>query len=184
MVSQSLFLPSSWNPSLVFSALCRIALGSLFIAVCAQIQVPFFLVPMTMQPFALIVVALLLSPALAVSAVAAYILEGMVGFPVFAELKGGFSVLFSPTAGYIMGFLPMVYVISKLKHNLTTVSSRFLVCMIGKIPLYIFGLAWLSTFVGFGVAVKVGLLPFILPAIVSTLFAILSVDLLGRLTKN
>jgi biotin transport system substrate-specific component len=184
MLSQSLSLRSFGNASVVFSSLWRVAFGSLFIAACAQIQVPFFLVPMTMQPFALIVVALLMSPALAVSTVAVYILEGTMGLPVFAGLKGGLSILFSPTAGYIVGFLPMVYVISKLKHNLTTVSSRFLVCIIGKVPLYTFGLAWLSSFVGFGVAIKVGLLPFILPAIVSTLFAILSVDLLGRLTKN
>ncbi len=182
MTSQSLSL-YSWNTS-PFSAVWRVAFGSLFIAACAQIQVPFFLVPMTMQPFALMVVALLLPPTLAVSTVGAYIVEGALGLPVFAGLKGGAGVLLSPTAGYIMGFLPMVYVISKLKHNLTTVSSRFLACMIGKIPLYTFGLAWLSSFVGFGVAIKVGFMPFILPGLCSTLFAILTVDLIGRFTKK
>lgn len=172
------------NSWLNVSVVSRVLLASLFIATCAQIQVPFFWVPMTMQAFAIIMVALVMPTPMAVSAVAAYIMEGVLGLPVFAGLAGGFHVLLEPTGGYIIGFLPMVYVISKLGANLTTIASRFVVCLIGQIPLYILGLAWLSTFTGFSAAIQVGFVPFILPGVCSMLFAIVSTDLLNKFVKS
>ena len=81
--------------------------GSLFIAVCAHIAVPLFFtpVPMTLQPFAVLLVGLLLGPGLGAATCAAYLLEGALGFPVYTpQGAGGLLQLFGPTGGYLLSY--------------------------------------------------------------------------------
>ena len=84
-----------------------VACGSLFIAACAHISVPLFFtpVPMTLQPFAVLLVGLLLGPALGAATCAAYLLEGAVGLPVFTpQGPGGLLQLLGPTGGYLLSY--------------------------------------------------------------------------------
>ena len=79
--------------------------GSLFIAACAHLAVPLFFtpVPMTLQPFAVLLVGLLLGPGLGAATCAAYLLEGAVGLPVFTpQGPGGLLQLLGPTGGYLL----------------------------------------------------------------------------------
>lgn len=62
-------------------------------------------VPLTLQVFVVVLVALLLTPAQAALAVGVYLIEGAVGLPVFAGMLGGMGVLVGPTGGYLWGFL-------------------------------------------------------------------------------
>ena len=97
-----------------FSAPRQIALafaGSLFIAACAQLAVPMWPAPMTMQTFAILLVGAALGARLGLAAVALYLLEGAAGLPVFAHLTGGAPVLVGPTAGYLLAFLPAVWLV-------------------------------------------------------------------------
>jgi len=85
--------------------------GSLFIAACAQIAVPMWPAPMTMQTFAVMLVGAALGSRLGLAAVALYLLEGAAGLPVFAHLTGGAPVIVGPTAGYLLAFLPAVWLV-------------------------------------------------------------------------
>ena len=80
--------------------------ASLFVAVCAHISLPllFSPVPLTMQPFAVLLVALLLEPATAFAALALYLVEGAAGLPVFTP----HGVRGSCTAAWPDGRLPGV----------------------------------------------------------------------------
>ena len=83
--------------------------GSAFIALCAHIVLPlnFTPVPLTMQTFAVMVLALLLTPRLAAATMAAYLVEGAIGLPVFSPMPiiaGGFAHLVGPTAGYLLAY--------------------------------------------------------------------------------
>src|SRR5579871_2940502 len=82
-----------------------VILGSVFIAVCAHIALPlnFTPVPLTLQPFAVLLLGLLLPPGLAVATLCAYLLEGIAGMPVFAVggvYDSGLAHLLGPTGGY------------------------------------------------------------------------------------
>ena len=60
--------------------------GSAFVAVCAHVSLPLFFtpVPLTLQPFAVLMLGLLLSLRMAAATLAAYLAEGVLGLPVFA----------------------------------------------------------------------------------------------------
>src|SRR5215472_14852822 len=83
--------------------------ASAFVAVCAHIAVPLYFtpVPLTLQPFAVLLIGLLLSPQLAAASLVAYLGEGALGLPVFAPGPAsapGLAHLFGPTAGYLLAY--------------------------------------------------------------------------------
>jgi len=82
--------------------------GSLFIALAAQVSVPFFPVPLTLSTLAVLLVGLTLGARLGAAAVLAYLAEGAMGLPVFA---GGMSTasLVGPTAGFLYGYVGMAW---------------------------------------------------------------------------
>ena len=87
--------------------IASIVAGSALVAVCAHISVPLFFtpVPMTLQPFAVLMLGLLLDPAAAFAALALYLVEGAAGLPVFTpQGPGGMLQLMGPTGGYLMSY--------------------------------------------------------------------------------
>ena len=95
------------------SNLKEIAVTALFTAVIcvfAQLSVPTpWGVPYTLQTVAIAFAGYLLGIKKGVSAVAAYILLGLIGVPVFANFKGGPQVLFGLTGGFIYGFIFLAF---------------------------------------------------------------------------
>ena len=82
--------------------------GSALVAVCAHLALPLYFtpVPLSMAPFAVLVLGLLLSPRLAVSTLAAYLMEGAMGLPVFSPSPAipGYAHLIGPTGGYLLSY--------------------------------------------------------------------------------
>jgi len=82
--------------------------GSALVAVCAHLAVPLFFtpVPLSVAPVAVLVLGLSLSPRLAAATLAAYLVEGAVGLPVFAPTPAipGLAHLLGPTGGYLLAY--------------------------------------------------------------------------------
>jgi len=81
--------------------------GSVFVAVCAHLVLPlsFTPAPLSMAPFAVLLLGLLLRPRLAAATLAAYLAEGAMGLPVFApNSPGGPAHLLGPTGGYLLAY--------------------------------------------------------------------------------
>ena len=77
------------------------------VALCAHVSVPllFTPVPVSMAPFAVLFLGLLLGPRLAFGALCLYLAEGAVGLPVFSpQGPGGILQLLGPTGGYLMSY--------------------------------------------------------------------------------
>ncbi len=92
--------------------LTMIALCTAVIAVMAQISIPMPMgVPMTMQTFAITLVAVLLGAKKSAIAALAYLLLGAVGAPVFAGFTGGFQYFVDPTGGFLLSFPLMAFAI-------------------------------------------------------------------------
>jgi len=75
------------------------------VALCAHISIPlgFTPVPITLQPFAVLLLGLLLAPGISFAALTLYLLEGAAGLPVFSPHGlGGVTQLFGPTGGYLL----------------------------------------------------------------------------------
>jgi biotin transport system substrate-specific component len=85
-----------------------VLVGSAFVAICAHLALPLYFtpVPLSMAPFAVLVLGLLLSPRLAASTLAAYLIEGAMGLPVFTPSPAlpGYAHLIGPTGGYLLSY--------------------------------------------------------------------------------
>ena len=123
------------NISLVIS-------GSIFIALSAQVIVPFVPVPVTLQTLAVLIIGLSFGSKLGLVTVFTYLFEGAVGLPVFA---GGASTLalIGPTAGFLFGFLLMVYVAGLARDlQVTNFFATSFFTLLASMLLYIPGAIW------------------------------------------
>lgn len=142
-----------------------IILGSLFVAASAQLAIylPFSPIPITGQTFAVLLTGALLGSKRGGLSVALYILEGLLGLPVFAGGTGGIAVLFGPTAGFLAGFIPAAALIGYLSEKAFDRKPLLMVAAFtgGQTVIYIFGILRLLAFVNYGQALQVGVLPFL-----------------------
>jgi biotin transport system substrate-specific component len=137
--------------------------GSVIVAVSAQLQVPIGLVPMTMQSLATILVGAALGWRTGGAALALYLAEGLFGLPVFAGFTSGPAILFGPTGGFLFAFVPAAAVAGWLARR-GWAAGWFRpvgLGLLGHAIIFAGGLAWLSVVVGPAKAVAVGFLPFV-----------------------
>lgn len=136
-------------------------LGSVLMAISAQVSVPLHPVPFYLTPVVVLGVGLMSSPALAVTIVSMYLIEIAAGFPFAANASGGVSVLFGPTGGYLFGYLVMVYVMAYIVAGSKSFVRLMVASVVGSVILYMSGMAQLSLFFGIEKAVLFGLMPYI-----------------------
>ena len=149
--------------------------GSLLIGLCAHIKVwlPFSPVPVTGQTFAVLMVGALLGARRGCLAVLVYIIEGVVGLPVFAAGAGA-AALLGPTGGYLFGFIPAAYITGILAQMGwdRRIGTTVLAMVFGNLAIYVFGLIWLCLMTGFSTMVlTLGLYPFIIGDLIKIILA-------------
>ena len=148
--------------SRVLRAVVLMVAGSLLLTLSAKVQVPFWPVPMTMQTFAVLVIGMAFGWRLGAATVLLYLAEGAVGLPVFSK-GGGFAYLAGPTGGYLIGFVVAAALVGWLaERGWDRAPLRTLVAMfLGIAVIYLFGVAWLTTLIGFEKAIAAGVVPFL-----------------------
>jgi len=122
--------------------------GSALVAVCAHVSIPLWYtpVPVTLQPFAVVVLGLLLGPQLAFATMVAYLAEGAAGLPVFTPHGlGGLLQLFGPTGGYLLSYPVVAPLVSKLwRRGGKNFSRGLLVAGAGSLVTLAMGAIWLG----------------------------------------
>jgi biotin transport system substrate-specific component len=138
-------------------------LGSLFIAICAQINIPLPLVPITLQTFAVLAIGAAFGMRLGAATLALYVVEGTLGLPVFAEFRAGPAVLMGPTGGYLIGFVIAAGLVGWFAERGydRRVLTMFGVMILGAAVLYVPGLLWLANFTGYDNVLELGFYPFL-----------------------
>lgn len=140
--------------------------ASAIIAIAAQIAIPLpgTVVPLTMQPLAVLLVGVTLGSTRGAAAAALYLLEGFSGMPVFAQAHGGAIWLAGPTAGYLFSYPFAAFVagwFSERGWGSTTIRAvAGMLVALGVI--YLGGWSWLAAFAGAKGAWLGGVRPFIL----------------------
>ena len=140
------------------------ALMAALIAVCSQIQIPLPAVPINLALFAVHLSGALLGPAGGALSVAAYVLLGMIGVPVFAGFRAGPAVLFGKTGGYILGYFLCAWLVGFLSRRQPYTFLRLCLAMAaGVFVCYFFGTAWFMALTETGLAASLSLcvLPFL-----------------------
>ena len=170
--TQSPTLASALWPTGEGTRLLRLAalavVGSMLLTLSAKIQVPFYPVPMTMQTFAVLVLGMAYGWRLGAATMVLYLAEGAVGLPVFAgtPAKGiGIPYMLGPTGGYLIGYVLSAAALGWLAERGwdRSVFWTAVAMLIGNVVIYVPGLLWLGTVVGWEKPVlQWGLTPFIL----------------------
>tara|TARA_B110000008_G_scaffold263881_1_gene287673 strand:+ start:207 stop:758 length:552 start_codon:yes stop_codon:yes gene_type:complete len=164
----------------IIKSLLAIILGSIALTISAKIKIPFYPVPMTMQTFVVLFLGISLGYKIGLASVGLYLFEGILGLPVFSNSpeKGVGLIYFTgPTMGYLIGFLSASYLASKV-NNEDSFLLVFSKLIIATSTIYILGLIWLGTLIGWDKPIiALGAKPFLLAEI-------FKVALLALITKK
>lgn len=137
------------------------------VALCAHISIPlgFTPVPITLQPFAVLLLGLVLAPGISFAALTLYLLEGAAGLPVFSPHGlGGVAQLFGPTGGYLLA-APFAAALAGLIYRNGKRKFVFAIAgaAVGDIVLLAIGALWLGMLANtsFSVLMNVSVVPFL-----------------------
>ena len=144
--------------------------------VIAPISFPIGPISITGGTLAIYLTACLLGGAWGTVSTLVYLLVGFVGLPVFSNYMGGASRLLGPTGGYLVGYLPMIFIAGSVaelafrrfkdqgrRGAVLTLAVQLLGMVLATAVLYAFGTAWYCVQAGVGLqeALAACVLPFI-----------------------
>ena len=140
------------------------SLMAALIAVGALISLPIGPVPIVLQNMFVFLAGLLLGSRWGLASLTVYLLAGICGLPVFAGGSGGIGRIIGPTGGYLLGYLPVVFIIGRITE---TFGRRILIdsiaMVVGSVILYSCGVTWLKVLTGMSwmKSLAVGMVPFL-----------------------
>jgi biotin transport system substrate-specific component len=141
--------------------------GALLIYLSARISfpVPGSPVPATGQTFGVLLVGGALGFRRGPLSVALYVLLGVIGLPFFAEGKGGLTVIWGATGGYLLGFVVAGALVGRLAELGwdRRLGGALGAMLLGNIVIYVIALPWLGVVASSSPAetIALGLTPFI-----------------------
>tara|TARA_B100001063_G_C16682598_1_gene512616 strand:- start:607 stop:1158 length:552 start_codon:yes stop_codon:yes gene_type:complete len=151
--------------SQIIKSLIVIFLGSVILAISAKIKIPFYPVPMTMQTFVVLFIGISFGYKIALATISLYLLEGIMGLPVFSnspERGIGLVYFTGPTMGYLIGFFSASFLASFIKHD-DNYLLIFYKLILSVSTIYIFGVLWLGMLIGWDKPIiELGVWPFLL----------------------
>lgn len=171
-----------------------IALFAALTAIGGFLKIPTPVVPFTLQVLFSAYAGIFLGSTKGLLSQLLYVLIGLVGIPIFTE-GGGFSYVFKPTFGYLLGFILCAYVIGKITEGTKEVkfTRYFIASLAGLAIVYVVGVPYLYFMVNkvaeapitFLAAIKMGLIPFITQDIVKcVIVAITAIKVVPILRKS
>ena len=180
--------PQSQN-SLLYKALL-VVFGTALLIVSAKIKIPFWPVPMTMQTLVVLGLGMAYGWRLAGATMVLYLIQGAMGFPVFAGTpeKGiGLAYMAGSTGGYLIGFIFAAMLCGYLaergwdRNALTTAAAMLL----GNTVIYVSGLLWLGSLLGWDKPIlEWGLFPFVFGDVAKIALAMVVLPLAWRMLGN
>ena len=161
-------------------------IGSIVLAVSSKIKIPFYPVPMTMQTFVVLMIGIIFGWKLGLATVSLYLLEGIVGLPVFSGTpENGLGLVYftGPTMGYLLGFLVAVYISGKFNYN-NNIIKNFLKLLLATSFIYILGMTWLGNLIGWDKPIfQLGAQPFLLAELFKILIVTFAISQIRKIKK-
>ena len=179
-------LVKSFRQSKLLKYVFLALIGSIILAVSSKIKIPFYPVPMTMQTLIVLVIGIGFGWKLGLATVSLYLFEGIIGLPVFSGTpeKGiGLIYFTGPTMGYLIGFLVAVYISGKFIYDNNLVKN-FLKLMLATSFIYILGMSWLGSLIGWDKPIfQLGAQPFLLAELFKILIATFAIHQIKKINK-
>ena len=149
----------------MMARLVLVLAGSALLCLSAQFafRIPISPVPVTGQTLVVLLVGMTYGSRLGSATVLAYLVEGGMGLPVFANGTAGWPVILGPTGGYLIGFVVAAFSLGWLAERgmgRGPISTALAMAM-GTVIIYAAGVSWLAQFIGFDKAIAGGMIPFL-----------------------
>jgi biotin transport system substrate-specific component len=161
-------------------------IGSIILSISSKIKIPFYPVPMTMQTLVVLIIGIGFGWKLGVATVSLYLFEGLIGLPVFSgtpEKGVGIIYFTGPTMGYLLGFIVAVYFSGKFIYD-NNVAKNFLKLFFATSFVYILGMAWLGSLIGWDKSIfQLGAQPFLLAELFKILIATFAINQIKKIKK-
>lgn len=121
-----------------------VALFAALTAVGAFIKIPIGPAPISLQFFFTALAGILLGPYLGALSQLIYVVLGLIGLPIFTS-GGGPSYIFTPSFGYLLGFIAAPLIIGKIFYAVPKASflRSFTACFLGVLALYVIGVPYM-----------------------------------------
>jgi len=151
--------------------------ATLFVALCAHITIPLMPltpVPLTVQNLGVLIVGLLLGSRRGFAAMVLYLVEGMVGLPVFNPTgPGGVAQLFGVTGGFLLVYPFVAFIAGYIFEQGSKSFMRAVIAgLLAEIALFAGGLSWLYLFThSLAKAAYLGLYWFVAAEVIKIMFA-------------
>ncbi len=151
--------------------------ATVFVALCARITIPLMPltpVPLTVQNFGVLLVGLLLGSRKGFAAMMLYLMEGMVGLPVFNPTgPGGVAQLFGATGGFLLAYPLVAFIAGYLfERGASTFVRAAIAGLLAEVMLFVGGLSWLYIFThSLAKAAYFGLYWFVAAEVLKVMFA-------------
>jgi biotin transport system substrate-specific component len=166
----------------VWGKVAAVLVGTAILAASAKVSVPMWPVPMSMQTYALLIIGALYGSRLGLATVLAYLAEGAMGLPVFAN-GGGIQHFVGPTGGFLLGFPVVAFLagwFTERGYARTLVGSAASFTA-AHLVVFAFGVPFLAVLIGWDKAVAFGFLPFLAGTVVKTALAMATYEAALRL---
>lgn len=161
--------------------------------VLSVISIPIQPIPITMATIAVYISGVIMGPKYGAISQLVYLLLILIGLPFTSKLIGGASVFAGPTAGFLVGYVPMAlviglvyrYFIKKFDNNSAKIFGLVLAMVLGTCICYLFGLIWYMVYSSANIysAFVVCVLPFLIGDGIKIAFVAIFVPKLEKILK-
>lgn len=151
-------------------------------------------VPLSFQTFFCIMAGLLLGKHVGTLAMAGYIMIGLIGVPVFAQMQAGLFILFSYTGGFLISFIFVTYVTGYLVEKIRVITTKMsiVISLTGVLVNYLIGITYMylamNTWLGLKITYQtawISMIPFLIKDIgLAFVAALILVKLINRLPRR
>ena len=159
-------------------------IGTIILAISSKTKIPFYPVPMTMQTFVVLFIGIAFGWRLGLTTIALYLLEGIIGLPVFSgtpEKGVGLIYFTGPTMGYLIGFLVTVFFAGYFNYD-KNIFKNFFKLVFATSFIYLLGIFWLGTLIGWEKPIfKLGAQPFLLAELFKILLITFSLSKIKKI---
>ena len=162
--------------NLSIKELTLVGMCAALMAIFSQLSIPlpFTSVPVTLQVFGIVVLAVIVGAKIGTLSLIIFVIIGAIGLPVFANFSGGFGVIVGPTGGYIIGFIIMAFLIGYASSKQNKI-LLFIASYIAATIDLLLGTIYLKIVTGMSMqgALIAGLYPFIIKDFIIIAIAVL-----------
>ena len=185
--TQPTLLSATWPAAKksAFRMVTMVIAGAALLTLSAKVNIPFYPVPLTMQTLIVLGIGMTYGVRLGGATLLGYLSAGFIGLPVFAG-GAGMAYMMGPTGGYLAGFFAAAVVLGALAERGWTRSwaTAAAAMLMGNVIIYLLGVGWLTSLIGWDKAVQFGLLPFLYGDALKLIIAALGVPYLWSKLKQ